>query len=157
MRIFLILLLLVGCHEAPKKGPLKIPVKVAPVIQKTVPYWLDSVGNIVANNNVVVIPQATGEITEIHVKEGQMVKKGDLLYVIDPKPYEAALLSAQGTLEKDQATLALSKITLERYSKLVPDNYISKLQIETYQSNIETGLGQIKADEGNLNTTEKLI
>jgi multidrug efflux system membrane fusion protein len=154
MRKILIFLFLAGCHEPPKKGPPKIPVHVAPVIQKTVPYWIDSVGNVVANNNVVVIPQATGEITEIHVKEGQMVKKGDLLYVIDPKPYEAALLSAQGNLEKDKANLALQKITLERYSKLIPDNYVSKLQVETLETNIQTAEGQIKSDEGNLNTAK---
>ncbi len=148
--IFLLLIIAVGCSKTPEKETSKVAVKVGQVVERTVPYHLDTVGNVLANNIVQVTPQVGGMVTQIHVKEGQMVKKGDLLYVIDPRPFEASLLQAQGALEKDTATLAYNKVQLERYSKLIPGNYVAPLTIEQYETSIQTAAGQVKQDEGAL-------
>jgi len=151
MKYFLLFFLVIaGCSKPTIKEPPKVSVRVAPVTQRTVPYHIDTVGNVLPNNIVQITPQAAGMVTEVHVQEGQMVKKGDLLYVIDPRPYEASLMQAQGALEKDQATLAYNKIQLERYSKLVPGNYVAPLTIEQLEANIQTATGQVKTDEGAL-------
>ena len=152
MKYLLLLTLCVGCSKSEEKATPKVAVKVGQVIEKTVPYHIDTVGNVLANNLVQVTPQATGQVVEIHVKEGQMVKAGDLLYVIDPRPYQASLVQAQGALEKDVATLEYAKNQLQRYLKLVPGNFVAPLTIEQYESNVKAAEGQVKQDEGALET-----
>lgn len=148
--LFILLPLLAGCSKTEEKETPKVSIKVGQVIEKTVPYHIDTVGNVLANNNVQVTPQVTGQVVEIDVKEGQMVKKGDLLYVIDPRPYQANLVQAQGALEKDMAALEYAKNQLERYLKLVPGKFVAPLTIEQYESNVKTAEGQVKQDEGAL-------
>ena len=129
MKYLLILLpLFSGCSKSVEKQTPKVAIKTGQVIEKTVPFHIDTVGNVLANNNVSITPQVTGQVIEIHVKEGQMVKKGDLLY----------------------AALQYAKNQLERYQKLVPGNFVAPLTIEQYESNVKTAEGQLKQDEGSL-------
>jgi multidrug efflux system membrane fusion protein len=125
-------------------------VQTAKVTQKDTPIWLETVGNVLANLNVSVTPQVGGQVESVYVKEGQHVKAGDLLYVIDPRPYEALVAQAQGTLIADQANLAYQKKLYERNSQLVKDDYISKINLEQIESAVLQAQGAVEKDEGAL-------
>src|SRR5688572_28042700 len=86
--------------EPPRRPPT--PVAVATVEEKEMPLQLQAIGAVEANATVSVRAQVGGELLKVHIKEGQEVKKGDLLFTIDPRPYEAALAQAQATLAKDR-------------------------------------------------------
>ncbi|HUE09972.1 MAG TPA: biotin/lipoyl-binding protein, partial [Steroidobacteraceae bacterium] len=85
--------------------PAPIPVTLAPVTLGNIDVYLDALGTVTPVYTVTVASRVAGEITEVKFKEGQIVKKNDLLAVIDPRPYVAVLLQAQGQLSRDQALL----------------------------------------------------
>src|SRR5215472_14318712 len=121
-----------------------VPVTVAKVSQKTVPVEEQVIGNVEAYSTISVKAQVGGQITEMHFKEGDFVKRDELLFVIDPRPYQASLDGAIATVAKDEAILAQSKATLardeanlryqkaaaQRYSALFDGGIISKDQTE---------------------------
>jgi multidrug efflux system membrane fusion protein len=94
--LFGLIVLLLGCSPGTKErsGPPAVPVTVAPVIQETVPVQLRTIGNVQAHSTVSVKSLVAGELTRVHFKEGQDVRKGDLLFTIDPRPFEAAVRQA---------------------------------------------------------------
>src|SRR6267154_1923556 len=106
-------------------------VLVAKTLSKDVPVQLYEFGRIASPETVDVKPQVSGRITEVHFVEGQDVKKGDLLFVIDPRPFQADLEQAQGQLKSDSAQLALTKRNLDRDMKIGPQHFISEQQIDT--------------------------
>ena len=99
---------------------------------------------------VTVASRVAGALTEIHYKEGQIVKKNDLLAVIDPRPYVAALLQAKGQLSRDQASLKNARIDLTRYQNSFKEHAISQQQVATQEALVEQDEGTVKVDEGNL-------
>ena len=88
------------------------------VVQKTVPIQLRTIGNVEAYSTVSVKSQIGGVLTRVHFREGQDVNKGDLLFTIDPRPYEAALKQAEANLAKDNAQLANARKEVQRYAEL---------------------------------------
>lgn len=148
LRLITLLILFTGCGRQEVKAPPPPHVQTKPVIQTDAPIWLETVGNVLANINVSVTPQVGGRIEAIYVNEGKNVKQGDLLYVIDPRPYEAQVIQAQGQLVADQANLAYQKQSYERYSQLVKEDFISKINIEQIESNILQAQGAVEKDEG---------
>jgi multidrug efflux system membrane fusion protein len=98
-------LLLSGCSEKKTQAaaPPRVPVTVAEVVQKTVPVQVRVIGNVEAFRTVGVKPQITGEIVGVHFTEGQDVRKGQLLFTFDPRPFEADLARAEATLAQDEA------------------------------------------------------
>ena len=98
--------------QPPKRPP--VPVAVAPVERKTMPLQVQAIGTVEAYAVVSVRAQVGGELMRVHVTEGQDVKKGDLLFTIDPRTYEAALANAQATLAKDQGQVAQARAVLLR-------------------------------------------
>ena len=96
-----------------------MPVVVATVAQQNLPLYLDGLGSVQAFYTVTLKSRVDGEMMEVDFKEGQDVKKGDLLAVIDPRPYQVALAQAQANLAKDQAQLADAKLDANRYDQLV--------------------------------------
>ena len=130
--------------EQPEK---KYPVTVAPIVQRDTPIFIESVGNVYSLQTVEIRPQVGGIILEANVKQGQYVKKGDQLYKIDPRPYQAALDQAKGNLFKDLAALELAQITAKRYETLAQKDFISKLNYEQYLINIKTAEGQVLNDQ----------
>ena len=90
------------------------PVQVAPVQQKTVPVFLTALGTVTAYNTVTLQARVTGQLLEVNFREGQVVRKGQLLLQIDPRPYQAALDQAIGTLAKDEANLKDMQAEAER-------------------------------------------
>ncbi len=99
---------------------------------------------------VTVVSRVAGEITEVRFKEGQIVKKNDLLAVIDPRPYVAALLQAQGQLARDEASLKNARIDLVRYQNSYKEHAIPEQQLATQQATVDQDEGTVKLDQGNL-------
>ncbi|HLI82771.1 MAG TPA: efflux RND transporter periplasmic adaptor subunit [Bryobacteraceae bacterium] len=138
-----------------------VPVTVATVSQRTVPVEEQVIGNVEAYSTISVKAQVGGQITEMHFKEGDFVKKGDLLFVIDPRPYQAALDGAIATVAKDEAILGQAKATLardeanlryqkataERYASLYQTGIISKDQTEQLQATAAATSEGVAADK----------
>src|SRR3989441_1842387 len=108
--ILSILLTTAGCKKksAPQEAPL--PVNVVTVVEKEVNEWDEFTGRLEAVESVEIRPRVSGYITEIHFEAGAIIKKGDLLYVIDPRPYQADFDRAAAELERMDAQLKLSQI-----------------------------------------------
>ena len=102
-------LLLSSCQETPKSEPTPLPVKIADVEQRDVPISIEAIGNVYSLQTVLIRPQVGGVIKEAYIKQGQYVKKGDPLYLIDPRPYQAALDRAKAVLIKDKALFRIAK------------------------------------------------
>jgi multidrug efflux system membrane fusion protein len=114
---------------------LPTPVQVAAVQQKTMPIFLTELGTVTAYNTVTIKTRVDGQLMRVNVREGQTVKRGEMLVEIDPKPYEAALAQAQGQLVKDQATAENAKAEAARYTALLQAGVVSK---ESQQAQIST-------------------
>ena len=114
-------------------GPM--PVGIGKVGTEDVPVVIDALGTVTPLATVAVRPQVTGVLVKIAFKEGQIVKAGDVLAQIDPRPYQAALDSAAGQLEKDQATLAGARIDLARYKRELQEDAVAA---QTYTDEIAT-------------------
>ena len=138
-----------GGSSAPKRaggrfaadGP--VPVLVAVAQKADVPVYLDAVGTTKALNTVTVRPQVDGKLLEVAFKEGQDVKKGDVLARIDPTTYQAQLDQAVAKKAQDEANLANAKIDLERYERLAATNSINRQQADTQRALV----AQVQAQE----------
>jgi multidrug efflux system membrane fusion protein len=149
----LCLWLLVHLFSGPKakpSGAQAIPVATAPVTLGNIDVYLDALGTVTPVYTVTVVSRVAGEITEVPFKEGQIVKKNDLLAVIDPRPYVAALLQAQGQLARDDAALKNARIDLVRYQNSYKEHAIPEQQLATQQATVDQDEGTVKLDQGNL-------
>src|SRR5213082_2611841 len=132
-----VLLTAAGCKKssAPQQGPL--PVNVVTVIEKEVNEWDEFTGRLEAVESVEIRPRVSGYITEVHIEAGAVIKKGDLLYVIDPRPYQADFDRAAAEFERMQSQLKLAQIELDRAKELRTKNTISASEFDqkaaTYQ------------------------
>jgi multidrug efflux system membrane fusion protein len=125
-------------------------VLVTKAVSKDVPVQLHEFGRIASPESVDVKPQANGRITEVHFTEGQDVKKGDLLFVIDPRPYQADLEQAQAQLESDTAQLQLNQSNLQRDEKIGTQHFVSEQQIDTDKANVKNYLGAVARDQASI-------
>jgi multidrug efflux system membrane fusion protein len=112
-----------------------VPVTVGVVTQKAVPVQIRVIGNVEASSIVGVRAQIGGTLTKIHFTEGQDVQKGDLLFTIDPRPYEAALRQAEANLARTEAQLENARAEEKRYEELVKKGYVSQTQYEQVRTN----------------------
>lgn len=145
----LTLILLTGCSNSSKSTtpPARILyVKTAPVIQENVPVYIEAIGNIYPSLTVGVKPQVEGKLIAVHVKEGQDVDKGQLLYTIDPSIYQAAVDKAKGNVNKSKAALKLAEDRVKRYSELVKSDYVSKLAFDEYKTDVLSTQAQLQVD-----------
>jgi len=170
-----------------KQAPARptVPVAVASVEQKTVPLQLQAIGTVEASTIVSVKAQVGGELTRIHIKEGQDVKKGDLLFTIDPRAYEAALAQAEANLARDRGQIQQAKAVLERdsarvsqakagllrdqaqsknaevqerrYSDLLQRGLIAQEQYDGIRTNAESLAATVRADEADVKSAEDTV
>jgi membrane fusion protein, multidrug efflux system len=146
-------LLAIGCSNDAKNAAranvvTAVPVSVATAEQRNMPYYLSGLGNVTAYYTVSVKSRVDGELTEVKFKEGQFVNKGDLLAVIDPRPYQVQLEQAQAQLFKDQASLSDAKLNLQRYRDLLHNSgAMSQQQVDTQASLVDQLDGQVRTDQ----------
>ena len=131
-----------------------IPVIVATARTGDIPVSLDALGTVTSLAMVTVKPQLSGYLTQVAFTEGQMVKRGDFLAQIDPRPYQIVLEQAQGQLARDQALLRNANIDLERYKKLVSEDSIARQQVDTQQSLAQQYQGTIVSDQAQIDTAK---
>jgi membrane fusion protein, multidrug efflux system len=127
--------------------PTPVAVDIASVRRADVPVYLEGLGTVQAFYTVTVTARVDGQIEKVAFKEGQDVKRGDLLVQIDPRPYQAALGVAIATRDKDKAQLANAHLDMDRYSVLAPEDLASKQTVDTQRALIAQLAAQVKADE----------
>jgi len=135
-----------------RAGNNALAVGVARVTRGDVPITIDSLGTVTPLATVTVHPQVTGPLTKIAFTEGQLVKAGDLLAVIDPRPFQAALDQAQGQLQHDRALLANARVDLERYKTLVAENSVAEQTYATQKATVLQDEATVTADEATVET-----
>jgi multidrug efflux system membrane fusion protein len=129
-------------------GARAVPVTTATVARVDVPLYLDGLGTVTAFMTVAVRTQVDGRLDEVRFREGQAVRKGDLLAVIDPRPFQVQLLQAQGALARDQAQLESNRRDLKRYEELASRKLIAQQQADDQRSLVGQGEGLVRVDEG---------
>ena len=136
-----------GCVDRPKKEVIRPrPVTTGLVCKKDVPIYIGSFGTLSALEDVDIRSQATGQIMAAHFTEGDEVKKGDLLFTVDPSEYDARLRKAEATLAKDIAELKLKNDTLQRNKILIEKDLISVQDFETYQTEVAAAKAAVDLD-----------
>ncbi|HEY4072975.1 MAG TPA: efflux RND transporter periplasmic adaptor subunit [Herbaspirillum sp.] len=120
--------------KPPADAPAPASVSVASALQKSVTEWDDFSGRVEAIDRVEIRPRVAGTIDVVHFQEGQLVKKGDLLFTIDPRPYQAELARADAAVAGAQATLALSKTELDRTQRLIEEHAVAQRELDQRQN-----------------------
>jgi multidrug efflux system membrane fusion protein len=130
------ILCLIGCaHKKQPSPPPSFPVQLTTVEQKDVPIYLETLGHVDPIISVALRSRIEGNLTGVFFTQGQEVRQDDLLFTIDPKPYEAALKQARGLLEQNGANLSLSLEKVKRYQTLAEEEFYSQIDYETLQAN----------------------
>jgi len=156
----LFLATLCGCGNANSKsaqagtGPLPIPVGVAPAERRDVPVYQTGLGSVQASNTVSLKSRVDGQIVQIAFKEGQSVKQGDLLIVIDPRPYQVQLEQAQASLARDQAQLKNAQLDYQRYQGLFKEGVIAQQQFDAQRALVGQLEGTIQADQATIDNAK---
>ncbi len=127
-----------------------IPVAVEQVARGDIGVYISGLGTVTPVYTVTVTSRVVGQLIAVNYREGQIVHKGDLLAVIDPRPYQAVLTQAQGQLARDQALLKNAYIDLDRYKMVYQQHAIPEQQLATQQATVEQDEGTVKVDQGTL-------
>jgi multidrug efflux system membrane fusion protein len=148
----LVLAGLVVGFRARKKAPPSYErppaaVTLAVATAKDVPVYLDEIGKTVAREMVTVLPQVTGRMMQINFTDGANVKKGDPLFTIDPRPFQAQLDAALATLAKQKAELELAKAHYARYAELIVSKAVSQAEYDTRKNTVAVDEAQVKEAE----------
>jgi multidrug efflux system membrane fusion protein len=152
--IVLLVVAVYGAADAPKRsaaaaGGVGQPVRVETALatRGDVPVYLEGLGTVQAFYTVTITPRVDGELMKLGFVEGQMVKPGDLLAQIDPRPFQAALGQAQAARAKDTAQLANARRDLERYISLAPEEFTSEQTLETQRALVAQLEAQLAGDQ----------
>ncbi|HEY5253378.1 MAG TPA: efflux RND transporter periplasmic adaptor subunit, partial [Acidobacteriaceae bacterium] len=161
--IWVLILLLFGLlfwavlrHQKAAKAPSgraammggTVTVTAATAKKGDIGVFLNAIGTVTPVYTDVITSQVTGLVSEVHYREGQMVRKGDPLIDIDPRPYQAQLVQAQGALERDTNLLAQARMDLERYQAAWSRNAIARQTLEDQQKIVLQDEGTVKVDQG---------
>lgn len=143
-----------GGAAAGGRAAAPVPVTTAPVTLGNLDIYIDGLGTVVPVSTITVTSRVVGELTQVAYQEGQIVKKGDLLAVIDPRPYQAALNQAQGQLARDQAMLSNARLDLARYDDAYKQHAIPEQERATQQAAVDGDAGTVQLDQGNVEAAQ---
>lgn len=135
-----------GGSATPRALP-PVPVMVARAEQRTMPLTVRAVGHVESIATVAVRPRVGGELQKVHFEEGQAVAKDQVLFTIDPRPYQAALREAEARLVRDQALLRKSEADLVRYADLVKRDFVTREQFDLITATVESMRATVAADQ----------
>jgi multidrug efflux system membrane fusion protein len=153
--IILVVIYLIKHHNTkPTQGNKSLPIVVSEVQHKNVPVYITALGNVTATYTVTVKTQINGLLMKVLYKEGQWVKKGDVLAEIDQRPLLAQLTQYQGQLLRDQALLSNALIDLKRYQRLWKQDSISQQTLATQESLVQQYQGSVAVDQGLIESTK---
>jgi membrane fusion protein, multidrug efflux system len=152
---------LVGCSAGSKPATARastqtvVPVGVATAQRRDVPVYLKGLGSVTASNTVSVKSRVDGQLSQINFREGQNVNKGDLLAVIDPRPFQVALDQAQANLYRDQAQLKDAQLNYERFKSLLDESgAMSRQQVDTQKASADQLEGAVRADQSQIDNAK---
>lgn len=139
-----------GCRHGDAQSPQiperpPAPVTTARAVAQDVPVYLDQIGRIVPIEVVSIVPQVSGKIIAVHVKDGADVKKGELLFEIDPRPFEAALAAAKATLQQNKAVLELARTEAARMQNAVAADAVSRLEYDQKKNAVAVAEARVAA------------
>lgn len=138
----------------PRSSAMQVTVGMATAQTRKLPTLIDALGTVTPAVVVTLRPQVSGLLSQVLFTEGQMVKKGQLLAQIDPKPFEQALLQARGTRLKDEAQLDNARITLERYRTLLSQDSIARQDVDTQAALVKQLEGTVLTDKAQENAAQ---
>jgi multidrug efflux system membrane fusion protein len=144
-----------GCSRSDKSGAKKgaggggppVPVLVAKAVETNVPVQISAIGNVTPRSTVTIRSQISGKLQDVHFKEGQTVKKGDLLFTIDPRPAQVALDQVKANLARDAAQLENAKIQFDREKKLFDSKLVSQEEFDNARAAMDVQQGTAQADQ----------
>ena len=125
-----------------------VPITTGTVTQGPIGVYINALGTVTPVYTATITSRVDGQIISVNYREGQAVRKGDVLIEIDPRPYQAALLQAQGTLAHDEALLSEARIDLDRYQLAFNRNAIAKQQLDDQNQTVKQYEGSVKNDQG---------
>ena len=135
-----------------------VPVAVSAAVAQDMPVYLTGLGSVTAYNTVSVKSRVDGQLIQVNFREGQQVKKGDLLVLIDPRPYQVQLAQAQAQLFKDQASLRDAQLNYQRFKDLLQESgAMSQQQVDTQKSMADQFEGAVRADQATIDNAKLQI
>jgi multidrug efflux system membrane fusion protein len=153
-RLLMLTLCLAGCsHKSASPPPPSFPVHLTTVETVDVPIYLEGLGHVDPIIRVALRSRIEGNLTGVFFKQGQEVKEGDLLFTIDPKPYEAALKQARGHLDQNTANLSLAQEKVKRYQSLVQEEFFSQIDYETLQASYAANVALVTQAEAEVDSS----
>ncbi|HVI06896.1 MAG TPA: MdtA/MuxA family multidrug efflux RND transporter periplasmic adaptor subunit [Candidatus Binatia bacterium] len=144
-------------QRAQAAGPRSVSVAIGQVQKQDVPVYLTGLGSVTAFNTANIKSRVDGQIMRVNFQEGQMVKEGDLLIVIDPRPYQVQLEQMEAQLFKDQASLRDARLNLDRYTTLIPSGSIAQQQVDTQKATVDQLDGQVRTDQAQIDNAKLQI